>query len=335
MRESLKQVVATSGDIYLFGASGTGAMEAAVVNMISPEEDVLVAVCGRFGERWLDLCKRFKARPEYLSVPYGESIPPARIEEVLIKRPEITTVFTTLTETSTGAVMDVKAIGAVTRRLNRILVVDGVAGLAADECYMDDWQIDVLVGASQKALMAPPGVSFIALNGRAWERVQAARMPRFYFDLIACRKYGQDGQTPWTPPINVFVALDQSLGRITRMGMAKVYEHHRALARIMRDGISRVGLDLFPKSPSNALSVAAIPKDYDATKIVAYVLEKHSILFANGQGEMRGRIVRIGHMGAYTEQDMHMACECFARGCESIGLEARKGEPRDTVRKSL
>jgi aspartate aminotransferase-like enzyme len=335
VRRSLKEVVATSGEIYIFGASGTGAMEAAVVNLLSPGEPVLVAVGGRFGERWLDLCKCFGARPEYLSVPYGESVPAAAIEQTLKSHPDITSVFTTLTETSTGALMDIKAIGAVTRKLDRLLIVDAVAGLAADECYMDDWQVDVLVGASQKALMAPPGVSFVAVNERGWQRAETARMPRFYFDLKACKKYAADGQTPWTPPINVVVALDVSLGRIVKSGMAAMYAHHRGLAQLAQEGVRKLGLSLFPKFPSCGLTVAAIPEGYDATKIVASVLEKDHLLLANGQGEMRGRIVRIGHMGAYTRQDMLMVIKAFASGCESIGLEVKKEEAVESLRKKL
>lgn len=335
VKDSLKKVVATDAEIVFFCASGTGAMEAAVVNLLSPNEDVLVAVCGRFGERWLNLCKRYGVRPQYLSVPYGESIPPEKIEELLNTHPEITTVFTTLTETSTGALLDIKRIGAVTRKLGKILVVDGIAGIAADEFYMDDWQVDVLIGASQKALMAPPGVSFLAINRRGEAKAAGSKLPRYYWDLATYKKFASDGQTPYTPAISVFFALDASLSKILKNGMDSVFKHHRKIASALRKGIEKMGLRLFARSPSSALTVIEIGSGVDATKIVASARDNHHILFANGQADLKGRIVRIGHMGEYSSQDILEAIKVFGHGCQSVGLKVDLEDAVAAVEKGL
>ncbi len=335
VRKNLKLVIGTSGEIFFFCASGTGAMEAAVVNLLSPDEDVLVAVCGRFGERWLNICKRYNSRPQFLSVRYGESVEAAQIEEILTAHPEISTVFTTLTETSTGALIDIKAIGAVTRKLDKVLVVDGIAGLAADEFYMDDWNVDVVIGASQKALMSPPGIAFLAINQRGWQKVLEAKLPRFYWDLINYNKFAADGQTPYTPAINIFFTLDVCLNKIIKKGVEGVFNHHREIAGLLRNGIGQMDLKIFPRHTSNALTVIAMPEGIDGTKVVTYVKENHHILFANGQGDLRGRIIRIGHMGEYSKKDMIDALEGFARGCEFAGLKINCEEVIRTVRNKI
>ncbi len=321
IRNNLAIILGTRGEIFFFTASGTGAMEAAVVNLLSPGEEVLVAVCGKFGERWLKLSERYNLKTYYLTVNYGESIPPERIEEIIVAHPRITTVFTTLTETSTGALMDIKSIGAITRRLDKTLVVDGIAGLGADEFYMDEWNVDVVVGASQKAFMSPPGISFLAIDSRIWNRVEQARLPRFYWDLISYKKFAGEGQTPFTPAINTLFAFEIGVNKIIKKGLPQVYQHHRGLAEILRSEVKKTGLSIFPASPSNALTVIKIPDGIDGTQIVSYVKERHNILFANGQGDLRGKIVRIGHMGEYTSEDIRMAYNAFVEGCGVVGLK--------------
>ncbi len=322
--QSLKQIIATDGDIFFFTSSGTGAMEAAVVNLLTPDEEVLVAICGKFGERWLRLCERYTAKPHCLSMRYGESIPPEKVEELLHAHPRITTVFTTLTETSTGALIDIKTIGTITRKLGKVLVVDGIAGLAADKFYMDEWQVDVAIGASQKAFMSPPGLSFLAINKRTWEKVEKAKLPRFYWDLTTYKKFAADGQTPYTPAINIFFALETGVNKILKRGIDAVYNHHYEIAQQLRSDVKKLNLNLFPKYPSNALTVIEMPKDVDGTRIISYVKEKYCILFANGQAELKGRIVRIGHMGEYSKEDILLAIEAFTDGCEAVGLRKKK-----------
>jgi aspartate aminotransferase-like enzyme len=323
VRKGLQKVMLTKGEVHVFTASGTGAMEAAVVNLISPGDKVLVATCGRFGERWREMALRFGAFVDEMSRPYGESVPVGEIERRLMANDSARCVFTTLTETSTGALNDIKALGVVCHKLNRLLVVDAVAGLGADELRMDDWHVDVTVGGAQKGLAVPPGLSFLALSERAGEQVDRAKAPRFYFDLRAARKYAAKGQTSWTPAISVFYALDLSLKRLNRIGMPRYWREHAAVAEMLRRGVVDMGLSLFPQNPSNALTVIKMPSGVDGTKIVDICKKKDKILLANGQGDMRGKVVRIGHMGPVTKAEMAKVFACFRRAFKQVAGHAK------------
>ena len=324
VRNGLRKMMLTRGEVHLLTASGTGAMEAAASNLISPGEKVLVATAGRFGERWREINLRFGAFVDELSRPYGESIPPEELERRLLANDSARCVFTTLTETSTGALHDVKAFGDVCHRLNRILVVDAVAGLGADELRMDDWNVDVVVGGCQKGLAVPPGISFVALSERAAERVDRAKAPRYYFDLRIARRYAAKGQTSWTPAISIVYALDLSLKRLNRTGMRNYWKAHKEVGNMLRAKAADLDLDLFPKHPSNALTVVRMPQGVDGAKVVEICKKRDKILLANGQGDMRGRIVRIGHMGPVTKAEMAKVFGCFQRAFKQVRGRARK-----------
>ena len=324
VRKGLQKMILTKGEVHLLTASGTGAMEAAVSNLISPDEKVLVATAGRFGERWREMNLRFGAFVDELNRPYGESIPPEELERRLLANDSARCVFTTLTETSTGVLHDVKAFGDICHRLNRILVVDAVAGLGADELRMDDWHIDVAVGGSQKGLAVPPGVSFVALSQRAAERIDRAKAPRYYFDLRIARRYAAKGQTSWTPAISIIYALDLSLKRLNRIGMPKYWKAHQEIGDMLRDKVADLGLELFPKRPSNALTVMKMPQGVDGAKVVDICRTRNRILLANGQGDMRGKIVRIGHMGPVTNAEMTKVFGCFRRALKQVRGRAKK-----------
>ena len=323
VRRGLQQVILTKGEVHVLTASGTGAMEAAVSNLVSPGDKVLVATSGRFGERWREINLRFGAFVDEMSRPYGESIPPEELERRLLANDSARCVFTTLTETSTGALNDVKAFGDVCHRLNRILVVDAVAGLGADELRMDDWHVDLVVGGCQKGLAVPPGVSFVALSERAAERVERAKAPRYYFDLRIARRYAAKGQTSWTPAISIVYALDLSLKRLNRIGMPKCWKTHQQIADMLRTKAAGLGLALFPKRPSNALTVMRMPEGVDGAKVVDICKKRDRILLANGQGDMRGKIVRIGHMGPVTTAEMTKVFGCFQRALKQVRGRAK------------
>ncbi len=318
VRKGLRKMMLTSGEVHLLTASGTGAMEAAASNLISPGEKVLVATAGRFGERWREINLRFGAFVDELSRPYGESIPPEELERRLLANDSARCVFTTLTETSTGALHDVQAFGDVCHRLNRILVVDAVAGLGADELRMDDWNVDVVVGGCQKGLAVPPGISFVALSQRAAERVDRAKAPRYYFDLRIARRYAAKGQTSWTPAISIIYALDLSLKRLNRTGMRNYWKAHKEIGDMLRAKAAHLDLELFPKRPSNALTVMRMPQGVDGVKVVDICKKRDKILLANGQGDMRGKIVRIGHMGPVTKAEMARVFGCFQRAFKRV-----------------
>ena len=318
VRVGLQKMMLTKGEVHLLTASGTGAMEAAVSNLISPDEKVLVATAGRFGERWREINLRFGAFVDELSRPYGEAIPPEELERRLLANDSARCVFTTLTETSTGVLHDVRAFGEICHRLNRILVVDAVAGLGADELRMDDWHVDVVVGGCQKGLAVPPGVSFVALSQRAMERVDRAKAPRFYFDLRIARRYAAKGQTSWTPAISIIYALDLSLKRLNKIGMPRYWKAHKEIGDMLRTKAGGLGLELFPKRPSNSLTVMKMPQGVDGVNIVDICRKRDKILLANGQGDMRGKIVRIGHMGPVTKAEMARVFGCFQRAFKQV-----------------
>jgi aspartate aminotransferase-like enzyme len=323
VRKGLQKIMLTKGEVHLLTASGTGAMEAAASNLISPGDKVLVATAGRFGERWREINLRFGAFVDELSRPYGESIPPEEMERRLLANDSARCVFTTLTETSTGVLHDIKAFGDICHRLNRILVVDAVAGLGADELRMDDWHVDVVVGGCQKGLAVPPGVSFVALSARAGERVDRAKAARYYFDFRIARRYAAKGQTSWTPAISIIYALDLSLKRLNRIGMAKNWKAHAEIGNMLRAKAGGLGLELFPQRPSNALTVMRMPEGVDGVKVVDACLKRDKILLANGQGDMRGRIVRIGHMGPVTRAEMLRVFGCFQRAFKRVRGRAK------------
>lgn len=324
VRQGLQKVMATANEVYVLTCSGTGAMEAAVANLVLPGEKVLVASAGKFGERWRELAIRYGGYVDALTQTYGEPISPLELERHLRATESVRCVFATLTETSTGAVHDIKAFGEVCRRLNRILVVDAVAGLGADEMHADKWHVDVVVGGSQKALAVPPGLGFISVSERAWQLVNRHRGTRFYFDLKAYRRFWETkGQTPWTPAISLFYGLDAALKRATRGGVAGYWRKHRQMAEHVRKHVAKLGLELFPARPSNALTVIRMPEGVDGTKVVE-LCKKDGFLFANGQADMRGKIVRIGHMGPVSRAAMDTALACFKRHYTAVAKSAPK-----------
>jgi len=323
VRKGLQKMMMTKGEVHVLTASGTGAMEAAVANLVSPGEKVLVATAGRFGERWREICLRFGAFVDELSRPYGEPIPPEELERRLLANDSARCVFATLTETSTGVLHDIKSFGDICHRLNRVLVVDAVAGLGADELRTDDWHVDVVVGGCQKGLAVPPGVAFIALGERAAERVERAKAARYYFDLRIARRYAAKGQTSWTPAISIIYALDLSLKRLNRMGMPAYWKAHKQVADVLRAKAAALGLELFPKRPSNALTVMKMPEGVDGVKVVDICKKRDKILLANGQGDMRGKIVRIGHMGPITKAEMTKVFNCFERALKQVRGKSR------------
>lgn len=299
--ENLKKIIAADNcEIYFFTSSGTGAMEATCCNMLSSTDTPIVAVSGKFGERWLELCKTYRIEPTIIRAPYGKSITPEQIEKALVGSQKSTVILTTLTETSTGALNDIKRFGEIAKRFDAYLVADGVAGLGADPCPQDDWHIDALVGASQKALMAPPGIAFVSLSKRAIQRIGNSDLPRYYFNMNIYGKFKTKNQTPFTPALTVFCGLKKGLDMIIEMGVEENLNKHEEIAKHVRKRVGAMGFEILPESPSNALTVLRMPKGRTSTPILKEIKEKYGILFADGQANLKGTIIRIGHMGNYT-----------------------------------
>ncbi len=299
--EDLKKVLfAQNCEIFFFTSSGTGAMEAACCNLLSRKDKPIVAISGKFGERWLELCTAYGIDPIVIKAEYGRSITPDQIEEALDRARISKVILTTLTETSTGALNDIKQFGEISKKHDAYLVVDGVAGLAADYCNQDEWHIDALIGASQKALMAPPGIAFISLSKRALKRMDDSDLPKYYFNIKTYEKFRSRNQTPFTPAITILCGLNKGLNMILEKGLEENFRKHKEIAEYVRKRIAGIGFELMADKPSNALTVMKMPPGKNSTAIIKEIKEKHSILFADGQANLKGTIIRIGHMGNYS-----------------------------------
>ena len=298
----LKYILGTKNDVFVLSSSGTGAMEAAVVNFLSPGDRVLVASAGLFGQRFGEIVRAYGADLLTIQAPYGQALDSKEVERALRKEPDIKMVAATLCETTTGVVNDIKALAEIVKDSSAIMVVDAVSGLGADELRTDLWGVDVVIGASQKALMAPPGVALISVSPKAWSLAESAELPKFYWNLKSYK--AKFPQSPFTPPISLMSGLSRSLDIIEGMGLEKFYDRSRRYARGVRAGIVALGLELFAAVPSNTVTAVNPPTDLDAEAIVRTMSEEYGITIAGGQGELKGKIFRIGNVGYVDEFDI-------------------------------
>ncbi len=313
LAEKLRKILFTKkAHIYFFSSSGTGAMEAAFCNMLQKDDKPIIAVTGKFGERWVELARVYNIEPIVLEAAYGDTLNPARLDRALKKLSGTKVVFTTLTETSTGVVNDIKAYSEITHSYGGYLVVDGVAGISADYCPVDEWNIDVLVGASQKALMAPPGVSFLSVNERAYKRVMQSELPKYYFNLKMYDDFSRRGQTPFTPAICTLFGLNKGIDIILKRGVRENIKYHTEIAEYARNCVKEMGLDILPLRPSNALTVIRMQNNIDSSDVILKVKNRYRILLANGQKDLKGKIIRIGHMGNSDKKKLKRAFDALS-----------------------
>lgn len=326
VRAALAELLETRSEVLVLAASGTGAMEAAVVNLLSPGEEAIVVRCGKFGERWAEIGKAFGVTVHALDAPYGETVEPARVAAALRAHPGARALFVTQSETSTGVLEDIEAYAALSRRTDTLCVVDTVSSLGAVACPMDAWGVDVVVSGSQKGLMCPPGLAFIALNERAWRAAAAARLPKFYWDLPAERKWQAKRQAQYTPAVSLLMGLDAAIGLIMAEGLPQVYRHHDRLARAMRAGVEALGLGLFPRAtPSPAVTAVVAPPGVDGEAVVRAYGEEHNITIAGGQGAMKGKIFRVAHLGYVDESDVLVGLAALERVLTRLGVPVEFG----------
>lgn len=311
--EGLKTVFQTKGDLFIFTSSGTGAMEAAIVNFASPGDKVVAVIGGKFGERWGELCKAYGLNTVLLPVTWGEACSPDKLDETLKREKDAKIVYVTLCETSTGVRNDIEKLTHVARENGAILVVDAISGLGADPLYTDRWGVDVVVSGSQKALMLPPGLSFVSVGPRAWELAKSSRLPKFYFDLSKAKKAWQKFDSPFTPALTLVIALRESLKQIQKKGVEKVWKEAEELAAFTRKAVGRLDLSLFSKAPSNALTAVNVPDGVDGERLVQTLRDKYGIWVAEGQGELKGKIFRIAHMGYIRKQDIQLCVSALEK----------------------
>jgi aspartate aminotransferase-like enzyme len=320
VRAGLKRLFRTAQDVVPFTSSGTGSMEAAVVNTLSPGDSVLVLRAGKFGERWEEICAAYGVTVIPLAAPFGETVPAERFARALGEHPRAKAVLMQHSESSTGVLHDVKGIAAVTRSTDAILIVDAVSSLGIADLEMDAWGVDLVVSGSQKGLMLPPGLSFCALSERAWARARTARLPKYYFDLAAEHRALRKNEAHFTPAVSIMLGLREVLRMIEAEGLANVFRRHERLARATRAGVEALGLELFAKAnPSPALTAVLAPKGVDSEKVLSAYSASHNITIAGGQGEMKGRVFRLGHMGYVGDFDVLTALAALEQVLDELG----------------
>src|SRR5437867_2180926 len=320
VRSGLKALFQTAQDVVPLTCSGTGAMEAAVVNTLSPGDTVAVIQAGKFGERWTEITKAYGLDAVLLTAPFGETVAPGRLAEALRATPRIKAVLTQHSESSTGVLHDVRAYAEVTRRADAILIVDAVSSLGIADLPMDAWGVDVVVSASQKGLMLPPGLGFLALSDKAWAAAGRATLPRFYLDLREERKYAVKNEARFTPVVSIMVGLREVLRMLEAEGLANVFRRHDRLSRGTRAGAEALGLRLFPKTtPSPALTAVEVPAGLDADRVVEGFATQHNITIDGGRRPTKGKIFRIGHMGYAAETDVIIALGALEQVLADLG----------------
>ena len=325
----LKYVFQTENDIIIFASSGTGAMESAVVNTVSPGDQVLVASCGNFGERWNKLATTYGAAVTFLEYEWGTKVDPDDIRRALAENPATKAVFVQQSETSTGVVNDIETIGAIVAETPALLVVDAISGLGATDLRTDAWHVDVCVSGSQKALMTPPGLAFVAVSEKAWPVIEANAAPRFYFDFVSYRKKmsGDAAQTPYTPAVSALVAQSKAIEMIREEGLENVFERHRVLSRAAKEGMKALGLELFgPDDPeANSVTAVKVPEGVDGAQIGKLARDKYGVWLAGGQGKLKGQIFRLGHCGYFGASDIVVGLSTVEMVLAQLGYDVPFG----------
>lgn len=303
--DGLQKVLQTKNDVYLLASSGTGAMEAAVVNLASPGEKIITVNGGKFGERWAELGQAYNIQPIVLDVEWGTAVNADDIKKALNEHPDAKAVFITLCETSTATTPDIKAIGEVVKNSSAALVVDAVSGLGAQELRMDEWNVDVVSSGSHKGFMLPPGVGIVSVSDKAYAIMEKTTNARFYFDLRKSKKAAAETDTPFTPAINIVIALNESVKMMLDWGIDNMYAHFEKLAKATYAAAEAIGLSVYAKegSRSNALTAINIPESINGGALVKTMRDTHGVAFAGGQGHLKGKIVRMAHMGCVDEYD--------------------------------
>jgi serine---pyruvate transaminase len=320
----LREVCRTESDVLLFGASGTGAFESAVANLVSPGEPHLVVSAGSFGERWVAMTSAFGADVDVLRYPWGET-PEADDLRARLGERDAKAVFVVQSETSTGVVADVRALAAAAKEAGALVVVDAVSSLGAVPCETDAWGLDVVVSGSQKALMSPPGLGFAAVSEAALGATGAS--PRFYFDWERTRKAQEALDAPFTLPVSLVAGLDVALGLLLDEGLEASFERHVRLGRAARAGVKALGLELFSPDKDRSAVVTAVraPAGIDSGEVIRSLRERFGITIANGQGELKGKIFRLGHIGWFDVFDITTQIAAVELVLADLGADVERG----------
>ena len=323
--EQLKQVFMTKNDLFILTASGTGSLEASIVNTLSPGDRVIAATAGAFGDRFVDMVEAYGADVKRMDFDWGGPIDPDDIRKALQAEPDIKAVLVTHNETSTGVTHPVEDIAKVVKgEFDKLLLVDAVSSLGCIPLPVDAWDCDMVGTASQKGFMIPPGLSFISVSERAWKAQQTAKMPRFYFDLSMAKSYLQTGQTPFTPNLSAMYGLSRALDVLLEEGMENVFGRHHTIAQLTRDGARDLGLELLVADEayaSNTVTAIKVPEGVDQKALMGKMRTEHNVVLAGGQGRMSADIFRIGHLGAVAKEDITEVMDALKIVLPEVGFD--------------
>src|SRR5215472_13139350 len=331
----LKEVFRTKNDVMIITASGTGAMEAAAVNTVPPGGKALVLNAGHFAARWGNICKAFGINAVTLDTEWGRPVDPAQVEGALKQHPDTVCVMGTLSETSTGTGHPIDAIGKVVANSPAVFAVDGISGVGAMECRTDLWGVDLLCVGSQKALMIPPGLAFVSVSPKAWAKIDAFTAPSYYFNLQAARKKMKEFDTPYTPAHTLILALQAALRRIKAEGIDNVLQRHRRMSEACQAGIQALGLELFSARPAEGLTAFRVPDGLKDTQIRKALSERFGISTVGGQDKLKGKIVRIGHMGYTDELDVIAILAALEMVLADLGYDVEPGRAVAAAQQAL
>ncbi len=324
--EKLKQVFMTQNDLFILTASGTGALEASVVNTLSPGDDVIALTAGAFGDRFCDLAEAYGANVKRINFEWGSAIDPEVVRQELNKLPSTKAVMVTHNETSTGVTHDLEAISAIVKdEFDKLLLVDAVSSSGCIPLPVDGWKCDMVGTASQKGFMIPPGLSFISMSPDAWVAQKESTMPKFYFDLDAAREYLAIGQTPWTPNLSALYGLNLALDQMLEEGIENIFARHTQIGDFTRQGAKDLGLELLCQDParcSDTVTAIKVPSGIDGAKLTTLMRKEHDVVLAGGQGKLSGQIFRIGHLGAVDESDIQEVFTALEKVLPQVGFRA-------------
>jgi aspartate aminotransferase-like enzyme len=341
VREKLKPLFGTKEDVLILASSGTAAMEAALVNTLNKGDKVLIVNAGKFGLRWKEIALAYELEPISIDLEWGRSVTPEQVETKLIEHPDIKAVLMQASETSTTVYHPVEQIAKITSlREDTLLIVDGITSVGVVETKMDEWGVDVFVSGSQKAFMLPPGLSFITMSKKAWKKTELSKLPKYYLNLQKELKSQQKNTTAWTPAVNLIIGLNTALDLMLKEGLEKVYKRHEICAEATRAAAKSLGFELLAKDiPSNAATGIILPEGFDGGKFVKYMREKVGITFAGGQDHLKGKILRISHLGYHDIFDTIIAVSALELGLKKFGLYIEIGKgvkaAQEIIMKSL
>jgi aspartate aminotransferase-like enzyme len=334
-KKGLQWLYKTRNDVLILCSTGTGGMVGSVSNFFSPKDKVLVINGGKFGERWIKICRAHGLEVQEIEVEWGHMVKPEMVEKALQKTPEIKGVFVQASETSTGVYHDVKALGEIVKkRDNTIFIVDAISALAVHDLRADEWGIDVMIGGSQKGVMLPPGLAFISIGEKAWKMAEKAKLPKFYFDFNKEKQALAKNQTNFTSAVTLIIGLNESIKLLQKEGLENVFKRHEQLASATRQAVKAIGLELFAKgAPSNSVTAILAPEGLDGQEIYKNLKDSYSITAAGGQGQAKGKIFRIAHLGYTGIFDIIIAVAGIEMVLTNMGYPVKLGRGVAVVEK--